>query len=229
LTYRRILVGTDGSDSADRAVAHAAWLAGAVGAELLVSHAFGGPDDPEEGRNVGASVLRDACARIGTSPSPKAVLRQGDAANSLVSVAREEEADLIVVGNRGLSGRRVLMGTVPAKVAGHSPCDVLVVNTTDTRKPGCTRMLIGTDGSATADRAEARGTSLAQALDAATDVLRVTDEEPAEGLVKAAAERAADLIVIGNKGITGARRFLTSVPSRVARGARSHVLLVKTT
>jgi nucleotide-binding universal stress UspA family protein len=229
LTYRRILVGTDGSDSADRAVAHAAWLAGALGAELLVSHAFGGPDDPEEGRNVGASVLRDACARIGTSPSPKAVLRQGDAADALVSVAREEDVDLIVVGNRGLSGRRVLMGTVPAKVTGRSPCDVLVVHTTHSREPGYTRVLIGTDGTATANRAEARGSSLAQALEADADVLQVTEEEPAEGLVHAATDRGADLIVIGNKGITGARRFLTSVPSRVARGARCHVLLVKTT
>jgi nucleotide-binding universal stress UspA family protein len=229
LTYRRILVGTDGSDSADRAVAHAAWLAGAVGAELLVSHAFGGPDDPREGQHVGASVLRDACARIDSPPTPKPVLRQGDAADSLIAVAQGEDADLIVVGNRGLSGRRVLMGTVPAKVAGRSPCDVLVVHTTDNREPGYTRVIIGTDGSTTANRAEARGSSLADAVHAETDVLHVTDEEPAEGLVQAAADRGADLIVIGNKGITGARRFLSSVPSRVARRASCHVLLVKTT
>jgi len=57
----------------------------------------------------------------------------------------------------------------------------------------------------------------------------VTGEDPAAGIVRAAAERAVDLVVVGNKGLTGARRFLTSVPSKVARRAPCHVLLVKTT
>jgi nucleotide-binding universal stress UspA family protein len=229
VTYRRIVVGTDGSDSADRAVDLAAWLAGAVGAELVVSHAYGGPQDPAERRNLGASVLRDACARLGEAPAPKPVLRQGDATEALIAVAREEHADLIVVGNRGLGGRRVLMGTVPARIAGRAPCDVLIADTTRAGEPGWARVLIGTDRSPTAERATATGTALADALSADREVLQVTGEEPAEGLVRAARERAADLIVIGNKGLVGPRRFLSSVPSRVARGADGHVLLVKTT
>lgn len=230
MTYRRIVVGTDGSDSADRALTVAAWLAGRVGAELVVSHAFGGPEDTREGRHVGASVLRDACARVGEHVTPRPLLRQGDPAEALISVAREEEADLIVVGNRGLSGRRVMMGTVPARVAGRAPCDLLIVHTTaEAEPPNWTRVLIGSDGTATAERAAARGSALAETLAARAEVLRVTGEEPAEGLVRAAADREADLVVIGNKGIPGARRFLSSVPSRVARRATCHVLLVKTT
>ena len=229
MTYRRILVGTDGSDSADRALDHAAWLARAVGAELLISHAWGGPQEREESRDLGASVLRDACARLAEPPVPRPMLRRGDATDALIAVAREEEADLIVVGNRGLGGRRVLMGTVAARVAGRAPCDVLIVHTVLDTPPGCARILIGTDRSSTAERAAATGTALAEALGAEREVLQVTHEEPAAGLVRAASDRGADLIVIGNKGVVGARRFLTSVPSRVARAAPCHVLLVKTT
>jgi nucleotide-binding universal stress UspA family protein len=228
VTYRRIVAGTDGSDSADRALDHAGWLAGRLGAELLVSHAYAGRHDVEEGRQMGASILRDACARLG-SAGPQPRLRKGDAADALVEVAREEGADLIVVGNRGLGRRRVLMGTVPAKVAGAATCDVLVAHTTGPHRPGVASVVIGIDGSATAARAEAAGTALAEALGADRDVVTITDEEPAAGLVRAVAERGADLLVIGNKGLVGARRFLTSVPSRVARAAGCHVLLVKTT
>jgi nucleotide-binding universal stress UspA family protein len=229
VTYRRIVVGTDGSDAADRAVGHAAWLSRRLGADLLVSHAYGGSHDPAEGRRLGASVLRDACARIGEAPVPTSHLRQGDATDVLVSVAREENADLIVVGNRGLGNRRVLMGTVPARVAGTAPCDVLVAHTSDPREPGVARVVIGSDGSATAQRAEAVAVALADALGAERETVRVTGEEAAGGLVRLADARAADVIAVGNKGLVGARRFLTSVPSRVARRAGCHVLLVKTT
>jgi nucleotide-binding universal stress UspA family protein len=230
VTYRRVVVGTDGSDSADRALDHAAWLARALGAELLISHAWGGPQEPEDSRQVGSSVLRDACARVAEPPVPRPVLRRGDPANALIAVAGEERADLIVVGNRGLGGRRVLMGTVPARVAGRAPCDVLIAHTAHLdAPPGWARVLIGTDRSPTAERAAATGTALAEALGAEREVLEVTEDEPAAGLVRAASDRGADLIVIGNKGLVGARRFLTSVPSRVARAAPCHVLLVKTT
>ncbi|HEX2024949.1 MAG TPA: universal stress protein [Actinomycetota bacterium] len=228
MTYRRIVVGTDGSDSADRAVVQAAWLCRRLGAELLVSHAYSTPSDPHEGRTVGASILRDACGRL-DGPAPKARLREGDAASALVGVAHEEDADLIVVGNRGLGTRRVLVGTVAAKVIGTAPCDVLVAHTSDRRPPEIASVLTGTDGSPTAAQAEAVGMGLAEALGAGHESVQVTGEDPAEGLARLATERGADVVVVGNKGVIGARRFLTSVPSRVARGAPCHVLLVKTT
>jgi nucleotide-binding universal stress UspA family protein len=229
MTYRRIVVGTDGSDSADRAVAQASWLCRRLGADLLVSHAYAARSDPAEGRTVGASILRDACGRLDRGPPAQARLRQGDAASALVGVAREEDADLIVVGNRGLGTRRVLVGTVAAKVAGTAPCDVLVAHTTHLRPPHITSVLTGSDGSATAAHAEAVGTALADALGAEHETVRISGEDPADGLVRLGAERGAELIVVGNKGLVGARRFLTSVPSRVARRAPCHVLLVKTT
>jgi nucleotide-binding universal stress UspA family protein len=213
--YRRIVVGTDGSDSAGRAVGHAAWLAGALGAELLVSHSYReAVEEASTPGRLGSSVLRDACAQVaGVDPRP--VLRTGEAAEALVSLAREEDVDL--------------MGTVPGRVAQRAPCDVLIAHTTADVEAGYRRLLLATDRSSTAERAVAVGRRLAEDLGAEPEELTVTEGDPADEIVRAAAERPADLVVVGNKGLTGARRFLASVPSRVARRAPCHVLLVKTT
>ena len=57
--------------------------------------------------------------------------RQGDAADAILDVAEEQRADLIVVGNRGMTGaKRFLLGSVPNKVSHHAPCSVLIVRTT---------------------------------------------------------------------------------------------------
>ena len=223
-------MGTDGSDSAARAVRHAGWLAETLGAELLVSHAYAqARDDPASPERVGASVLRDACADV-AGASPRPLLRTGEAAGTLVAVSLEEDADLIVVGNRGLGSRRVLMGTVPGRVAQRAPCDLVIAHTTDERpKEPYRRVLLATDRSATAQRAVAAGRALAQTIGADADEVHVTEGDAAAGILRAAAERAADLVVVGNRGLTGARKYLASVPSRVARRAPCHVLLVKTT
>ena len=57
--------------------------------------------------------------------------RQGDAADAIVDVAEEQRSDLIVVGNKGMTGaKRFLLGSVPNKVSHHAPCSVLIVRTT---------------------------------------------------------------------------------------------------
>ncbi len=57
--------------------------------------------------------------------------RQGDPADAILDVAEEIGADLIVVGNRGMTGaRRFLLGSVPNKVSHHAPCSVLIIRTT---------------------------------------------------------------------------------------------------
>jgi nucleotide-binding universal stress UspA family protein len=56
--------------------------------------------------------------------------RQGDAADAILDVAEEQGADLIVVGNKGMTGaKRFLLGSVPNKVSHHAPCSVLIVRT----------------------------------------------------------------------------------------------------
>lgn len=57
--------------------------------------------------------------------------RKGDPADAILDVAQEQDAALIVVGNKGMTGtRRLLLGSVPNNVAHHAPCSVLIVRTT---------------------------------------------------------------------------------------------------
>jgi nucleotide-binding universal stress UspA family protein len=61
----------------------------------------------------------------------RAAPRRGDAADAIIGLAEELGTDLIVVGNKGLTGaRRFLLGSVSGKVSHHAPCSVLIVHTT---------------------------------------------------------------------------------------------------
>jgi nucleotide-binding universal stress UspA family protein len=70
-------------------------------------------------------------ARLGGVENVETFARQGDAADAILDVAEEQRSDLIVVGNRGMTGaKRFLLGSVPNKVSHHAPCSVLIVRTT---------------------------------------------------------------------------------------------------
>jgi nucleotide-binding universal stress UspA family protein len=57
--------------------------------------------------------------------------REGDPADAILDVAEETGADLIIVGNKGMTGaKRFLLGSVPNKVSHHAPCGVMIVRTT---------------------------------------------------------------------------------------------------
>ncbi|MFI5009065.1 MAG: universal stress protein [Solirubrobacterales bacterium] len=146
--FRSIVVGTDGSDTATQAVSQAADLASAVGATLEIVSAYEPVpaqrlreerrDTPEELEwainpredvdstlEVAAEVARKAGVSVNTYS------RQGDPADAILDVAEEREADLIVVGNKGMTGaKRFLLGSVPNKVSHHAPCSVLIIRTT---------------------------------------------------------------------------------------------------
>jgi len=139
--FKKILVGTDGSDSATKAVEHASGLATAMGADLILLHAYPAPRtdvgstfgraDAYPGQEIGQAVLRDAEKHFGKKIKIKPVIREGDAAEALIDVAEEEGADLIIVGNKGMTGaKRFLLGSVPNQVSHHAPCAVLIVHTT---------------------------------------------------------------------------------------------------
>ncbi|HEX9696209.1 MAG TPA: universal stress protein [Actinomycetota bacterium] len=121
--YTKIMSATDGSATASKAVSIAADLARAVGAELLIVHV----GDPGDGR----SVLDDAVAKFGGGLATKTMTVAGDPADMILESAEAEGADLIVVGNKGMTGaKRFLLGSVPNQVSHHSPCNVLIVKTT---------------------------------------------------------------------------------------------------
>jgi nucleotide-binding universal stress UspA family protein len=123
MAYGRILVGTDGSDTAAKAVERAAALARATGATLTIASA----GDPAYAQKV----VEDAAARHrddGTAVGVKVL--SGDPATALVDEA-ERGYDLLVVGNKGMTGAsRFLLGSVPNKVSHHAPCALLIVRTT---------------------------------------------------------------------------------------------------
>ncbi|HEY2771935.1 MAG TPA: universal stress protein [Solirubrobacteraceae bacterium] len=140
-----IVVGTDGSDSAKRAVGEAIRLASALGAELHVVSAFeplrgariaGAPEgaakvwQPLPDADVEAT-LSEAAAGIrlkGIEARTHAI--QKDPADALVEVAEKIDAALIVVGNKGLhSATRRVLGNVPNQVAHRAACSVLIVAT----------------------------------------------------------------------------------------------------
>jgi nucleotide-binding universal stress UspA family protein len=122
--YRKILVGTDGSDTAARAVDRAVEVAAATGATLTILAVA------SEGR--GRSVVDAEAARhggAGVAIDTRVV--DGDPAGTLVDVAESGGYDLLVVGNKGMTGAsRFLLGAVPNKVSHHAPCSLLIVRTT---------------------------------------------------------------------------------------------------
>ena len=70
-------------------------------------------------------------AREGGVAEVETFARQGDAADAIIDVAEEQGCDLIVVGNKGMTGaKRFLLGSVPNKVSHHAPCSVLIIRTT---------------------------------------------------------------------------------------------------
>ncbi|HEX9774346.1 MAG TPA: universal stress protein [Actinomycetota bacterium] len=139
--YKKILVGTDGSGTAASAVAHAAALAEAAGAELIVVSAYAtpketpsalAPADAPSGIDVAVGVLDDVDRRYASRVKLTTVAREAAPSDALIEVAEEQGAGVIVVGNRGMQGaKRYVIGSVPNTVSHHAPCDVLIVHTTD--------------------------------------------------------------------------------------------------
>ena len=136
--FERIMVGTDGSDSATKAVARAVEIAKLDGAELIVVHAHPDPnvgyalaDDGSPEIDRARTIVRDIKNKHAADIGVRTIVREGEAAGVLLDVAEEEKADLIVVGNKGMTGtRRFLQGSVPNRVSHHATCDVLIVHTT---------------------------------------------------------------------------------------------------
>jgi nucleotide-binding universal stress UspA family protein len=140
-----IVVGTDGSETAHLALKEAADLARSSGATLHIVSAYepasgarvGGSDAPERaqwmvGPDVQVDTVLDRAAGAAHAQGIKTEChaRKGDPANALLDVAAEHAADLIVVGNRGMTGtKRFLLGSVPDKISHHAPCSVLIVRT----------------------------------------------------------------------------------------------------
>ena len=124
----RIVVASDRSDTASRAVAWAAEMARRYEAQLTIVQAFV-PGPPPGGAETELAVYAEQMAGPGT----KARVAAGeDPASAIVAAAEAERADVLVVGNIGMSGRReFLLGNVPNRVSHNAACTVVIVNTAE--------------------------------------------------------------------------------------------------
>jgi nucleotide-binding universal stress UspA family protein len=144
--FSSIVVGTDGSDTATEAVRQAIELARSVGARIELVSAYEPVTDarlhervhvPEDlhwivnPREDVEATLEAAASEIRAAGIEVEVFaRQGDPADAILDVAEERGSDLIVVGNKGMTGaKRFLLGSVPNKVSHHAPCSVLIIRT----------------------------------------------------------------------------------------------------
>jgi nucleotide-binding universal stress UspA family protein len=277
VTYRDVLVGTDGSPTAAAAVRAASRLAADLDVPLTIITAWQRHlDDPpapsEEARYPGGSaasqeshwsadVTSDAAAIARTSGVRKVEQAHpiGHAADALLEVADRHPEGLLVVGTAGLSqASERLVGNVPHQLTHHSPIDLLLVTGRRSAEDGTPWRTIGlaTDGSRTAATAVRRGLALAHATGATPVLLTVAKREDegqerlartlegldaaeiteqqvhvggdvARGISEAAAD--LDLLVLGNKGMTGASRLLGSVANRITHQVPTDLLLVNTT
>ena len=150
-TYGTILVGTDGSESSFRAVERAAQVAADSGAALLIASAYTQMNERDQRRAADAlgeesykvvgshpaeDILREAAdlAKKAGASKIDTTCKPGDPVDVLVKLVEENNADLCVIGNRGLNslaGR--LLGSVPANISHRAACDVLIVHTTSGR------------------------------------------------------------------------------------------------
>ena len=146
--FTRIVVGTDGSETAGEAVRQAVDLAKLTGAELSIVSAFSPVSDrrvkdtqdeapadvryeigPREDVNLVLDAAAAAARKEGIEVQTHPV--EGEPAEAILTVAEDTKADLIVVGNKGMTGaRRFLLGSVPNNVSHHAPCSVIIVRTT---------------------------------------------------------------------------------------------------
>jgi len=260
MSYRKIVVGTDGSVTATVALRTAAKLAKRTRSELTVVTAI---DPPRIEEPDALAVLEHASAVLERDRvKARTEAARGEPADIVLRYAYSSGADLVVVGNKGMGQpRRLRLGAVPDQIAHAGGADILIVDTRAATegqgepKPYA-RFLIGTDGSPTANECARKGMELAMMMGADVTLLYIGDAlvgaikleetasgapegvkvspwvepsgDPADVIVGVARELSADLIVVGNKGMSGARRLLGSVPNTVAHTAPCDVLIAKT-
>lgn len=263
MAYHTIVCGTDGSVTARLATSRAARIAKRCRAELVLVCAY---QPPRQTRVSGQSVLEHAEREIARDRvKVRTVLADGDPTEAILGTAEREQADLVVVGNKGIgAARRIRLGGVPDRIAHMASSDVLIVDTRAATEPAAeadgrrvyARLIVGTDGSPTANEAARKGMEFAMMLGAEVTLVyvgdpivgaikleetangrpqgvevspRVLQGEPAKAICEVAGEVPGTLTVVGNKGMAGARRYLlASVPNEVAHNAPGDVLIAKT-
>jgi nucleotide-binding universal stress UspA family protein len=143
--FKSIVVGTNGTETADIALSRAVDLARLTGATLHVVSAYepapahvGGSRPPAEAAEWAISphfkvdAVLDHATDVAKGGGVDIQVHgpKGDAASAILAVAEQNDADLIVLGSKGMQGARRVLGSVPNKVSHKAPCDLMIVQTT---------------------------------------------------------------------------------------------------
>jgi len=257
--FGKILVCTDGSPDSEGAISAALHLAQAGGGTVVLlevlyylsGYELQSPDTlappvvnlelmqaQEAAAKERLEGLKAEAAKAGVSLTPR-IRTSASAYEGIIEEAEELQPDLIIMGRHGYSGlTRLLMGSVTARVIGHSPCHVLVAP--QGVPLSFQRLLVASDGSPFSEAAWTEALSLAQSMGSAligvsvaaterdipgaTQVVRSLEQaaaqqgialdtmvpmgRPEEGIVKAAEFKQASLIILGSHGRTGLKRLL---------------------
>ncbi|MGA9755069.1 MAG: universal stress protein [Desulfobaccales bacterium] len=257
--FPKVLVCTDGSPDSEGAITAALHLAQTAGSTVfllevlyyLAGYELQSPDTlapplvnlelmeaQEAAVKERLAARQAAAAKLGVSLEAR-IRTSGSAYEGILEEAGELQPDLIIMGRHGYSGlTRLLMGSVTARVIGHSPCPVLVVPQGASLNFQC--LLIASDESPYSEAAWAEALALAKTMGssligvsvaatdgdipAATQVVRSLEMaaeaqgialdtmipmgRPEEGIVKAAEFKQASLIIVGSHGRTGLKRLL---------------------
>jgi nucleotide-binding universal stress UspA family protein len=142
---KTITVGTDGTDTASKAVDFALDMAERYGAKIVVASCYQPVSEdrlrkeqreaPQEIQwSINPTEDVDATLRAAEAKAKKRGLdtaseaREGDPADVLCDIAEAHGADLLIVGNKGMQRR--ILGSVPNSVSHTAPCSVVIVKTT---------------------------------------------------------------------------------------------------
>ncbi len=140
--YHHILAAVDLSPDGDTVARRALELAREFGARLTVLHVTANlieepayefmttlPVDVDIQTEIvdqAKASLKDLCRRLGDEDIHR-IVEVDTPKHGILDVARREEADLIVIGNHGVHGLELLLGSTANGVLHHAPCDILAV------------------------------------------------------------------------------------------------------
>jgi nucleotide-binding universal stress UspA family protein len=275
--FPKILVCTDGSPDSEGAITAALHLAKTTGSTVFVlevllylaGYEMQSPDTlappvvslelmqvQETAARERLEAWKAEAAKEGVTLEPR-IRTSPSAYEGILEEAGETQPDLIIMGRHGYTGlTRLLMGSVTARVIGHSPCDVLVVP--QGVPLSFERLLIASDGSPYSEAAWAEALTLARAMGSALIGVAVATSDrdiptatgavrnleaaaseqgitldtmipmgrPEEGIVKAAEFKQASLIIVGSHGRTGLKRLLMGSVAERVIGLASCPVLV---
>jgi nucleotide-binding universal stress UspA family protein/nitrite reductase/ring-hydroxylating ferredoxin subunit len=249
--WGRIVFGTDGSPAATRAGEVATTIARATSAKLIATSGYRASSVGAEERLAESLDVAEAAGMRRARLEAEAV--PGRAGDVLVAVAEAQDAGLIVVAR----GEDRSLSDLSRWLTHHAPCDLLIV-ASGSRDPHAPygRIVIASDGSATADRAARKGFDLAREVLASVTLVfighpktgelvmgdtidvygrgietevRLLEGDPAQQILSTAEDVDAELVVVGNRGLQGAKGFLLgSVPEKVVEGTHRDVLVCRT-